>query len=137
MKIFFETSAIIAFFIKDENLHQKVVDKYQFYKQIKAVFLTSEYVLDELFTWILNRFGKKLALQAVRFFQEAEKNNAIKIFNIDTPLFKKALELFIKYSEHKISFTDITSYVLCKELAADEIFTLDSDFKRLRLKTSF
>jgi len=37
----------------------------------------------------------------------------------------------------KINFTDATTYVLYKDFAIDEIFTLDSDFKKMRLKTSF
>jgi predicted nucleic acid-binding protein len=69
--------------------------------------------------------------------EKAEQNAEIKIVFIDSLFFKKAQEAFLKFSEHKISFTDAVSYVLCKEFKIDEIFTLDADFKKMRLNTSF
>ena len=55
---------------------------------------------------------------------------------IDPLLFKKSEEGFLKFSEHKISFTDATIYLCMKEFKIDEVFTLDADFKKIGLKVS-
>jgi len=61
----------------------------------------------------------------------------IKVLDIDEVTFDKSLNSLLKFAEHKISLTDATSYTLFKDLQLDEIFTLDSDFKKIGLKTSF
>lgn len=56
---------------------------------------------------------------------------------VDETIFSQAKDALIRFCEHKISFTDCTSYVLFKKLALDEVFTLDSDFKKLNIPVSF
>ena len=46
---------------------------------------------------------------------------------------QKAKEILLKFFEHKVSFTDATTYVLCKDFKIDEVFTLDSDFRKMGL----
>jgi len=55
----------------------------------------------------------------------------------DQMVFRKAQDVLIKFSEHKISFTDAATYVLYKDLALNEVFTLDDDFRKIRVNTSF
>ncbi len=50
MKVFIDTSAFVALFVEKEKFHQEVAKKYQEYRQERATFLTSAYVLDELYT---------------------------------------------------------------------------------------
>ncbi|OGK10304.1 hypothetical protein A2767_02945 [Candidatus Roizmanbacteria bacterium RIFCSPHIGHO2_01_FULL_35_10] len=137
MRVFIDTSAYFALFSKDDSNNDRVTKKLQFYKEIESKLFTSEFVLDELFTLLLKRYAKYIVKQAMEYFYEAETLGQIKIINIDRHLFRKTYDFFLKFSEHKISFTDAVSYVLCKDFKMDEIFTLDSDFKKLRLKTSF
>ena len=137
MKVFIDTGAFIAFFVKEEITHQKVMEKYQQYKQQRALFLTSDYILDELYTRLMYDFGKNITQQKIRTLAQSIEKEELKILNVDEIIFEKATEVFLRFAEHKISFTDATTYVLCKNFAIDEIFTLDKDFKRMRLTTSF
>jgi len=66
-----------------------------------------------------------------------EKDGELGFVHIDKTIFRKAREILLKFADHKISFTDATSYILYKDFAIDEIFTLDSDFKKMRITTSF
>lgn len=43
----------------------------------------------------------------------------------------------LKFAEHKIFLTDAATYVLMKEFSFNKIFTLDSDFRKIGLNTSF
>ncbi|OGD85378.1 hypothetical protein A2164_04390 [Candidatus Curtissbacteria bacterium RBG_13_35_7] len=136
MKVFIDTSAFVALFIDKETYHEKIASKYYEYRQQRAIFFTSYYILDELFTRLsyykivdINKHIQKL--------KDAFNANELTVLQIDEALFEKSIEVFIKYAEHKISFTDATTYMLFKNYKLDEIFTLDKDFKKIRIATSF
>ncbi len=137
MKIFIDTGIFIAYFLKQEASHDNVVKKYKFYTQAKAQFVTSNYILDELLTWFSSKQTRYFTEKVIIHLQRIMENGELKVVFIDNVIHKKAQDILLKFLEHKISFTDATSYVLYKDFALDEIFTLDSDFKRMRINTSF
>ena len=137
MKVFIDTGAFIAYFIKQDEFHDNAVARYNFYVQQKATLLTSDYILDELFTWFSAKQPKHFLEKLVTAIRKMQSAGEIRVLDIDKSIFAKAMEVLLKFQEHKISFTDATSYILYKDFSLDEIFTLDSDFKKLRLKTSF
>lgn len=137
MKIFIDTSAFVSLFVTSESTHDEVAAQYQKYKTNRDQFLTSDYILDELFTRILSQYGAYKLKEIVGIIESAEKDQDIQMLMIDSVIFSTAKNDMIRYSEHKLSFTDCTTVVLFKELNLDEIFTLDSDFKKLRLPVSF
>ena len=136
MKVFIDTSAFVALFVDKEVDHEKVAKKYYNYRQQRAILFTSYYVLDELFTRLLY-YGKVDVKKHIQTLKSVMAANELTVLQIDEVLFEKSLEIFLKFSEHKISFTDATTYILYKDFAIEEIFTLDSDFKKMRTNTSF
>ncbi len=137
MKVFIDTSAFIALFIKTEIDHDAVVEKYQHYQQERAICFSSDYVFSECYTRLIYDIGPGKAVKIIQSLEESRKQKEIEILRVDEEIFEKAFGVFLKFSEHKISFTDATSYVLFQSFAFDEIFTLDTDFKKLRLPVSF
>ncbi len=137
MKVFIDTSAFIAYFIKQEAFHEDCVLRMKLFLQQKVVLLTSDYVLDELLTWFSAKQNKHILKQLITGLEKMQERDELRILLIDPTIFKKALAVIVKFSDHKISFTDATTYVLYKDFKLDEIFTLDKDFKRMRAKTSF
>lgn len=134
MKVFIDTSAFVALLVDNELDHEKVARKYYDYRQNRAILFTSDYILDELFTRLL--YFKIDIRRYIKKLKESISKGEITILRIDDALFEKALEGFLKFSEHKISFTDATSYTLLKNYSLDEIFTLDNDFKKIGLNAS-
>lgn len=137
MRIFIDTSAFMALILKNESCHQKVVDQYKAYKEKRSHLLTSEYILDELYTRCVNKAGSYGAKLAIDLIKETVSADELTVLEVDSQIFKKSETVFLKFSDHKISFTDATSYTLYKDFAIDEVFTLDNDFKKMRLSTSF
>lgn len=137
MKVFIDTSAFIAYFIKQDEFHDDVVSKFKLYRRQNAKLLTSDYILDELQTWFSAKQSKNILEKLIYSLQRMEAEGEIKVFLVDRQTFRKAQAILLKFSDHKISFTDATSYVLFKDFSLDEIFTLDDDFKKMRLSTSF
>lgn len=137
MRIFVDTSAFMALILKEESYHSKVVEQYKTYKQARAQLITSTYVLDELFTRCLYRAGSHGAKLAISLIRDIIASGELTVLEVDSQVFQKSEDIFLKFSDHRISFTDATSYVLYKDFNLDEIFTLDSDFKKMRVATSF
>lgn len=135
MKVFIDTSAFVAVLVENETDHKKVAKKYLDYRRHRATFLTSDYVLDELFTRLL--YYKLDLRKYIEKLKGSIAKSEITVLHIDEGLFEKALDVFLKFSEHRISFTDATSFCLYRDFSIDEIFTLDNDFKKMRLNTSF
>lgn len=136
MKVFIDTSAFVALLVDKETDHNIVANKYHDYRQKRAILFTSDYILDELFTRLL--YFKQVDIKKyIQKLKESISKGEITVLRVDEALFEKALEAFLKFSDHKISFTDATSYALLKDLSLDEVFTLDDDFKKIRVSTSF
>ena len=137
MKVLIDTSAFIAYFIKQEAHNEEVTRKYEVYRRQKATFLTSNYIICELLTWFNAKYHKSVLEKVISTLDRLENEKEISVLYIDRVIAKKSIEILTKFSDHKISFTDATSYTLYKDFALDEIFTLDSDFKKMRVNTSF
>lgn len=137
MKVFIDTGAFIALFVSSERYHPKVSKKYKDYRKQRAQLFTSYFILDELFTRLIYDFGKSITQKAIDLLNKSIGKEELVVLDIDEAIFKKAQEAMIKFSEHKISLTDATSYILYKDLSLEEIFTLDDDFKKIRVSTSF
>lgn len=136
MKVFIDTSAFIAYFIKQEAHNEEVTKKYEVYRHQKATFLTSSYIICELLTWFNAKYHRSVLEKVVSTLARLENEGEMSILYIDKVIAKKSLDILIKFSDHKISFTDATSVCLYKNFSLDEIFTLDDDFKKMRLNTS-
>ena len=75
--------------------------------------------------------------KALNQINKVIKDKELKILDIDEVLFDKSTETMVKFAEHKLSFVDASIYNLVRDYKLDEVFTLDSDFKKVGLKTSF
>lgn len=135
MKVFIDTSAFVALLVEKEEFHNQVAKKYLDYRNERAILFTSDYILDELFTRLL--YYKVDLKKHIQTLQDVIAVGEITVFRVDEALFEKSFDIFLKFSDHNLSFTDATSYVLYKDFALDEIFTLDRDFKKVRITTSF
>lgn len=137
MKIFVDTSAFVALFVTSERHHQRIVTKYQEYIEENSFFFTNYFVLAELYTRLLYYLDKSKCKKVIERVRKLEEEGRLQIFEIDAVLFRRAEKAFLKFAEHKLSLTDATIYVCVKEFRLDEVFTLDSDFKKVGLLTSF
>jgi len=133
MLIFIDTSAFIALMVSTETWHQKVVAKYQKYTKQNAIFYTNDLVLNELYTRLIYDFGKQACKRAIKKIKELQEQGSLRVFQLDAALFNQAESIMLRFAEHKLSFTDASIYSLVKLYDLDEIFTLDSDFKKVGL----
>lgn len=137
MEIFVDTSAFVSLLVKQNFHHELAVKKHKEYVQHHAIFLTSDYVLDELYTHLVYDLPKNKVTEISATLEKIIRSKDIRLLPIDETVFAQAKEALVKFCEYQISFTDCTIYILVKKLALDEVFTLNSDFKKLNLTVSF
>ncbi|MFH1259467.1 MAG: PIN domain-containing protein [Elusimicrobiota bacterium] len=124
-KIFVDTSAFIALFNKKDHYYQKASVYFGDLDPTVIKLHTSNYIIDETITRIRILNGHHLALEFANHFFRS------KIFQshyINQELEKYAFELFKKYSDKELSFTDCTSFALMKQLGIKKAFAFDEDF---------
>lgn len=133
MKIFVDTSAFIAYLIVQEKYHNVVVKKFESYINQRALFFTSDYILDELYTRLNYDHGHRAVSLAMEHIDLAVREGDLRMLTVDNGIISQAKKIILKYKEHKLSFTDATSVALISKFNLDAILSLDSDFKRVRV----
>jgi len=124
--IFIDTGAFISRYISKDEYHSSSV---RFWNQLKNSgerLFTSSFVLDETLTLPGRRGGYSFAAgKAGKFYTS-------KVMTILRPLIEdehKEVDIFEKYADQKISFTDCISFVLMKKHGIDKVFSFDRHFE--------
>ena len=125
--IFIDTSAFIALYLKGDEFDERAalfLDK----TDKKTIFLTSNYILDEVYTFLRSNKGKETAISFAEFLAQNSQIVILKRIGLEDE--KKAFELFRKLDLSKLSFTDCTSFALMKRLEIKEVFSFDKHFAK-------
>ena len=93
--------------------------------------VTSNFVLDEAFTLLARRASYAFAAGKARLIYAS---STLDILRPDSEAEIAALDLFEKFADQKVSFTDCISFVLMREVGITQAFTFDSHFERAGFK---
>ena len=129
--IFVDTSAWDALADKKDKDHtnalrfrDKIVGKYK--------LLTSDYILDELYTLLLMNVG---FLPTVKYKEKLDTliaEHVLDVIWIDHDFAKRGWDVFEQYNSDKLwSFTDCTSFVVMKDFGITEVFAFDHHFEQM------
>ena len=94
----------------------------------RARLLTTDFVLDEVFTRIRYDVGHAKAIEFLDRVRQAEGTGVLTIRRIEADLWGKAEAIFRQFDSAPLSFTDCTSFALLRETRVDEVFGFDSHF---------
>jgi predicted nucleic acid-binding protein len=128
MRFFVDTSAWLALNDKNDQYHNKAAAKSIEIKKHKIELITSEYIVDESITLIRYRVSHRAA---VIFGDSLITSNIVRIIDVTGEDRIKAWEMFKKYEDKELSFTDCISFVLMKNLKLHKAFTFDEHFKQM------
>lgn len=134
-RIFIDTSGWIELALKGEIHHPPVTNYFLKEQKQGSKFFTCDYVLDETFTRLLAGQSFRTAKKFKAIIDEAEKSQRLLVLWTDVTLFKKAWAYFVKFAEHKLSFTDALIVTLVKDFKINEVLSLDQGFKKIGLTT--
>lgn len=131
MKIFVDTWGWLALADRSEKGHRAAAECYGERSRLRGQVITSNFVLDEVLTLL---FLRLTFADAGRFGGAILGSPFVKIEQVTPERFKGAMDYRLKFADKpKISFTDLTSMVIMKELGVSEILTADSHFVHVGL----
>lgn len=134
-KVFVDTSAWIAYLGSDQPKHINIKNLIKQFIKDGVVLCTSNDVIDETTTRFIYDTNIKITQRFISLIKDSiAKNNLVQLW-VDEQVQSEAFEVMIKFAEHKLSLTDATSIVLMKRFNIDSIISLDSDFKKVGIKT--
>lgn len=127
--IFIDTWGWISLFNRKERHYQQVSQFYQDIRQAAIDIVTTDYILDEVYTMLFKRVAFEMAQAALEKLSLAIEDEYVVLEWITPKRFEGARQLRLKFQDKpNISFTDITSMVVMQECGITEIVTGDSHF---------
>ncbi len=127
--LFIDTWGWVTIHNKREPRHGEINAFYRNFRKQQGTVYTTDYVLDETLTLLFRRLSFYLAKKSVAFLDEAIRKGYLYTEWITPERFEQAKELRLRLQDKpKISFTDLTSMVVMKEIGVEEILTGDEHF---------
>lgn len=136
MKTFVDTSAWLALEIEKDIHHKAAKQHAKILEKERALFFTNEYVLAETYTRIIYDVHLSAAYQFHQHISHAIKEEELVVLEVDPSIREEVWKELLRYSDHKLSFTDASIIVAFKLYKLDEIFTFDRHFKDINLPTN-
>ena len=126
--IFIDTGAFFASKVTNDVNHPSAV---KIERQIRAgeygKMITTNYILDELFTLLRARISHE---ETIQIGETIRKSPNIRIIWILEALEETSWEFFKEHHDKTYSFTDCTSFVVMRSLGMKLAFTYDSHFEQ-------
>lgn len=124
--IFVDTGAFVARYMGRDQYHARACDGWRRLETEKARVLTSNFVLDEALTLLGRRTTYAFAAERARYLLSSSD---LEILRPDAELELAAVELFAKYADQRISFTDCVSFALMRSHRIEFAFSFDRHFE--------
>lgn len=125
MKVFVDTSAFCALTIPEDQHNLRAKSIYNKIKERGVVIHASDYVLDEVYTLLKSRGSHQTS---IRFMDQIDKSHIV-VLRITEEAETEAKDIFRRYKERKLSFTDCTSFALINQNSIEAVFAFDKHFR--------
>jgi uncharacterized protein len=123
--IFIDAGAFIGQHLRRDPYHGQAVAAWKRILRTREPCLTSNFVLNEAFTFIARQAGYWIAAERARNIYLSRQLTILRPLEEDEIA---ALEFFEKYADQKVSFTDCVSFVLMRKNKIRRVFTFDHHF---------
>lgn len=123
--IFADTGGWYALVDESDPDHPRARD---WFKQNRLPFITTDYIFDETLTLVRTSLGHR---KAVKFGEKLLASRLAQLISVTKEDKERAWEIFQRYDDKVLSFTDCTSFAVMERLGIDTAFTVDHDFESL------
>ncbi|MBI3317732.1 MAG: type II toxin-antitoxin system VapC family toxin, partial [Candidatus Omnitrophica bacterium] len=127
--VFVDTSAFFAIENERDRHHVEALDTRHDLMARGERLITSDYILDEVYTLLRMRVGHRAA---VDFGESIRTSRFFRIEPVTTADFEAAWRIFRRYDDKPFSFTDCTTVALMRKESIENIATFDEDFQELK-----
>ncbi len=123
--IFVDTGAFVARYIRQDGHHRRCRRAWSEIDRTRTRCFTSSFVLDETFTLLGRRATYAFAADRARALLSSQ---ALTILRPGADDEMESVELFAKFADQQVSFTDCVSFVLMRRQRLERAFTFDRHF---------
>ncbi len=123
--IFIDAGAFIGQHLRRDPYHGQAVAAWKRILRTREPCLTSNFVLNEAFTFIARQAGYRIAAERARNIYTSQQ---LQIHRPQQEDELAALEYFEKFADQRVSFTDCISFVLMSKNKVRRVFTFDHHF---------
>jgi predicted nucleic acid-binding protein len=127
--VFVDTGGWIAAAGPTDTYHDVAKSHYERLLLRRVPLFTSNYVIDETMTRLRYDVGHNMACRFYDKYERAENRHLITTLWVDEEVTRQAWQIFRKYSDQKLSFTDCTSFALMQNNGIKETFAFDTHFE--------
>jgi predicted nucleic acid-binding protein len=132
--IFIDTWGWITLGVRSESRHKEIKRFYHELHAKRTLTYTSDYVLSELVTLLFRRVSYPEATGFVEGLLASVEQERIRIERINPSRFEAAWRLRKQVQDKPgISFTDLSSMVIMRELGVAQVLTEDAHFAHVGL----
>ena len=124
--IFLDTGAFLARYLQQDQYHEKALASWEKLRRGSPRCFTSNFVLDETFTLLGRRMGHARAAERAKNVLSSRVMIVLRPEESDE---LEAVELFEKYADQAVSFTDCVSFVLMRRHRLAQAFSYDRHFR--------
>jgi predicted nucleic acid-binding protein len=123
--IFVDTGAFIARYVRRDGHHTRARRVWTEIEKLRNACFTSNFVLDETLTLLGRQTSYSFAAERARALLGSK---ALTILRPDAEDELAALDLFARFADQEVSFTDCTSFALMRRYRLSRAFTFDRHF---------
>jgi predicted nucleic acid-binding protein len=124
--IYIDTGAFLARYLSHDQHHPSATAFWDGIRKHRESCFTSNFVLDETFTLLGRRAEYEFAAQRASNIYASKLLTILRSERRDEI---KAIELFQKYADQYVSFTDCISFVLMNREKIKRVFSFDKHFQ--------
>ena len=129
---FIDTGAFLARYLQRDQFHHRAREAWhELSNESSEDCFTSNFVLDETFTLLGRHTDYRFAADRARHILASQ---TLRILRPDADDEFLTVELFEKYADQRVSFTDCVSFVLINRYRLDRVFSFDRHFERAGFK---
>lgn len=134
MSVFVDTGVFFAHHDTDADRHDQAVDAFD--ELLDGTYgqpYTNDYVFDETVTLTRVRTESFEAADTVasRILGEEPFPQVFEMIHVEPDDVRASLEMFRRYDDHDLSFTDASIVTLCESRDIDAVLSFDADFDGL------
>lgn len=123
--IFVDTGAFIARYVRRDGHHARARRVWAEIEKLRTACFTSNFVLDETFTLLGRQTSYAFAAERARAILSSK---ALTILRPDGEDELAALDLFDRFADQEVSFTDCVSFALMRRYRLGRAFSFDRHF---------
>lgn len=131
MRLFLDSGAFIARAIANDRYHGEAAETFAKISRRELPYrfqYTSNYVVDEVATFIRYEAGPRLATDTLRRIRSSP---SLRVLHVTEDVESMADRLFERFVSSRVSFTDCTTKVLMERESIDTTFTFDKGLEVL------